>query len=271
MAPTEAGNRVWRWGAWVPAPATEPPPPGGTGVRFLQFNMCGSACNKGDVFGVVNALRDTILDYRPDIVLLNEACLGQVDRLWDELAARGHEVTACFGASTGRSLCPGAEGERWYGNAVLSAGAGTGEPQMLPLPNRPRLAEQRSVIAMTADLRGVQAWVSATHLAPRVKDLEYNRRQVTEVARIHHDRLAAGQPVVFGGDFNATPGDLAEIRGPGRGFRDVDHAGNGPTFKRDKIDYIFLDRGHFTDPTGEVTRSSFSDHRPLKGSATLRL
>lgn len=270
MAGTPSGSRVWRWGIWVAGLPADPPSSDVTGLRFLQFNMCGSACNKGDVFGVVNALRDTILDFRPDIVLLNEACLGQVDRLWDQLTWYGIDTTACFGATTGRSRCPGGEGERWYGNAILTQGAGIGAPEMLALPNRPRLAEQRSILSMAADLRGVPALVSATHLAPRTKDPEYNRLQITELVRIQNERASKGAPVVFGGDFNATPDQLTEIGGPGGRFQDVDHAHNEPTFKREKIDYIFLGTERFASLSGDVTGSSFSDHRPLKGSATLK-
>ncbi|HEX2149450.1 MAG TPA: endonuclease/exonuclease/phosphatase family protein [Actinomycetota bacterium] len=231
--------------------------------------MCGSACNKGSTGRVVTALRDSILDFAPDITLLNEACLAQVDAVWDQLDEEGFTTSACFGATAGRSLCPGPEGERWYGNAVLSRGVGIGQPEAVKLPNRPRLAEQRAIISMAADLKGVPAMVSSAHLAPREKDEVFNRRQITELARIHNDRAAAGNVVIFGGDFNATPGQVKEITGPGGRFRDVDHADLSPTFSRRKIDYVLLDSAHFFGLTASVTRSPVSDHRLLKGRARL--
>ncbi|HYO00043.1 MAG TPA: hypothetical protein VEU28_10255, partial [Actinomycetota bacterium] len=71
------------------------------------------------------------------------------------------------------------------------------------------------------------------------------------------------------GDFNATPGRVKEMTGPGGRFRDVDHAGLAPTFSRRKIDYILLDSAHFSRLTASVTKSAVSDHRLLKGRARL--
>ncbi|MEX0790213.1 MAG: endonuclease/exonuclease/phosphatase family protein, partial [Actinomycetota bacterium] len=238
-------------------------------VKLLQFNMCGSACNKGDTRTVVDSLRDTILDFEPDICLLNEACRAQVDRLWDRLDLSGFTTSGCFGATAGRSECPGREGERWYGNAVLSRGVGIGKPEAIVLPNKPRLAEQRGAILMACDLRGTPAVVASAHLAPRGKDEEFNRRQISELARIQNERAAAGNVVIFGGDFNATPDQLKEITGEGGRFLDVDHTGHAATFSKHKIDYILLDTGHFSRLSASVTKSGVSDHRLLKGRATL--
>lgn len=271
MAPTPSGPKVWRWGRWVSEPPSSPPASNVSGVKFFEFNMCGSVCNKGDVIGVVDALRDSILSYRPDVVLLNEACLGQVDRLYDQLVLNGYQMNGSFGATTGVSACPGAEGERWFGNAVLTRGAGIGAPEMIALPNRPTLAEQRSIISMAAGLRGVRALVSATHLTPRAKDEEYNRLQITEVARIHNERAFLGNVVVLGGDFNAIPDQLHEIYPPAGRFQEIDHPENEATYSTRKIDYIFLNVEKFSGLWGDATSSRWSDHRPLKGSATLRI
>lgn len=237
-------------------------------MRLLQFNMCGSSCNKGSTGKLVTTLRDSILDFQPDICLLNEACLAQIDRLWEQLELAGYSNSACFGATAGRSHCPGPEGERWYGNAILSRGVGIGEPEAIPLPNQPHLFEQRGIISMTADLRGVPAHVSATHLA-QSKDGEFNRRQMSALTEIQNARAGAGNVVIFGGDFNVTPGILKEITGPGGLFQEVDHAGLSPTLNRRKIDYILLDNAHFSRLSGRVTHSPVSDHRLLKGRATL--
>ena len=250
------------------SPLLEPPLDTSPEVRLLQFNMCGSSCNRGSTGKVVTALRDSILAFQPDICLLNEACLAQIDRLWEQLDLAGYSYSACFGATSGRSQCPGPEGERWYGNAVLSRGVGIGEPGAIALPNKPHLHEQRSVISMAAELRGVPAIVSATHLA-QSKDGEFNPRQMTAVAKIQNERAAAGNVVIFGGDFNATPDKLVEITGPQGRFREVDHADLSPTLNRRKIDYIFVDRTHFSGLSGSVTKSAVSDHRLLTARATL--
>jgi endonuclease/exonuclease/phosphatase family metal-dependent hydrolase len=75
--------------------------------------------------------------------------------------------------------------------------------------------------------------------------------------------------VIFGGDFNATPGQLKEILGPKGLFRDVAQANPAPTFARRKIDYILLDTSHFSRLSSSVTKSAVSDHRLLKGKAVL--
>lgn len=251
------------------SPLLEPPLKWSSEVKLIQFNMCGSACNKGDTGPVVDTLRNSILDFKPDVCLLNEACLAQVDRLWDRLDLSGFTTSGCFGATAGRSMCPGREGERWYGNAVLSRGVGIGEPEAIQLPNRPRLAEQRGAISMTCDLRGTPALVASAHLAPRSKDEEFHLRQISELAQIQNERAAAGNVVIFGGDFNATPDQLKEITAADGQFLDVDHARQAATFSKHKIDYILLDRGHFSHLSASVTRSEVSDHRLLKGRATL--
>jgi endonuclease/exonuclease/phosphatase family metal-dependent hydrolase len=240
-------------------------------MRFLQFNMCGSLCNKGDVVGVVGAILNTILSFRPDIVSLNEACLAQVDRLWTLLKQNNVTMSGCFGATTGRSLCPGAEGQRWYGNAILSRGYGIGSPELIELPNRPEHPEKRRVVSMLTDPRGVRLHVSSTHLVPRAADEEYNSKQVTEVARIHNARAASGSAVMIGCDLNATPDQITEILSPGGHFRDVDFQDNEATYSTRKIDYLLLNRERFEHLSGDATTSSYSDHRPLRGRATFKL
>ena len=248
-----------------------PPPDSDVpGVRFFQFNMCGSACNEGDVVGVVIAIRDSVLRSRPDVLALNETCLAQADRLWEQLRRRGVTMSGCFGATTGRSLCPGEEGKRWYGNAVFSLGVGIGSPELIALPNRPGRSEQRSVISMRTDLRGVESFVSSTHLIPRAWDEEYNRLQISEVARIHNACADAGHCVVLAGDLNGSPRQLSEITLPAGHFQDVDYADNEPTYSTWKSDYILLNTESFHSLSGDATRSIYSDHRPLRGQATLR-
>ncbi|HVL50581.1 MAG TPA: endonuclease/exonuclease/phosphatase family protein [Actinomycetota bacterium] len=270
MAPTPSSTGVWRWGRWSSEGSAPPPTFEHPEVRFLEFNMCGSACNQGNLVGVVNATRDSILSYRPDVVLLNEVCLGQADRLVELLALRGFPVSGCFGATTRVSRCTTVSGERWYGNAVLTRGAGIGTPAMIRLPNRPGLAEQRSVISMAAEIRGVRALVSATHLTPRTKDELYNRLQIAELASIQNQRALEGNVVVFGGDLNAAPSHLQELYQPAGRFREVDYPRNRATYSIHKIDFIFLNVESFFGLSGKVTRSRWSDHRPLRGAATLR-
>src|SRR5689334_16588256 len=56
--------------------------PGPAAVRqsYLQFNMCGNACNHGDL-AVVHNLEQTIGADHPSVVTLNEMCANQFERL----------------------------------------------------------------------------------------------------------------------------------------------------------------------------------------------
>lgn len=231
--------------------------------------MCGSACNEGDVGSLVDVLRDSILDFEPDVCLLNEACLAQIDRLWDRLDLSGFTTSACFGATSGHSRCPGRPAERWYGNAVMSRGVGIGRPETIQLPNPPRVKEQRGAVSMTAALRGVEATISSAHLVPGGRYTEFNRRQLAELARIQADRAATGKVVIFGGDFNATPDCLERFTGPEGAFVDVDHERPAATCGRRKIDYILVDAAHFCGLSASTVKTSVSDHRLLRGRATL--
>jgi endonuclease/exonuclease/phosphatase family metal-dependent hydrolase len=233
--------------------------------------MCGSVCNKGDVGAVVNATANTILSFRPDIVSLNEACLAQVDRLWTVLKQNNVTMAGCLVVTTGRSQCPGAEGQRWYGNALLSTGQGIGSPELIELPNRPGIAELRRVVSMHTVLRGMKLAASSTHLVPRAADEQYNRLQVTELARVHNERAAAGSAVVLGADLNATPDQITEILSPGGHFRDVDFQDYEATYSTRKIDYVLLNVERFERLSGDATSSSYSDHRPLRGWATFKV
>lgn len=269
MAPTPIGDRVWRWGTWVADPPEETAIGGKAHISLLQFNVCGSHCNKGGV-EVVDAMIRSIQRRPADVVILNELCLAQADDLWTKLKSRGLAVSGCFGASTGISRCPGEPNEGWYGNAVFSAGVGIGAPELHPLPTRPEAHEQRNATSMRSSLQGRDFHLSSVHLSPRSSKDDYNRRQIAEVARLHNARVKAGEVVVLGGDFNVTADHLRSIYEPAGMFREVDYPLNSATYKNRKIDYIFLSRPHFEGLSGKVTQSKFSDHRPLLGEATLR-
>jgi endonuclease/exonuclease/phosphatase family metal-dependent hydrolase len=266
-APIPAGDRLWRWGTWLEEPPGDEPPAGEVRLKLLQFNMCGSKCNRGRL-GIVDALTRSIVERGADLVLLNEACLNQVESLNTRLRGRGFVTSGCFGASTGRSLCAGAEGERWYGNAVFASGPAVGAPDRWELANRPTASEKRNVTSMQAVLKGRGVAIACAHLSPEGGD-GYNERQVSEVAGRYNSMAREGKTVVLGGDFNTGLDRLRSIYLPSGSFSEIDDVGRAPTFKTRKIDFIFLSYPHFTAISGRVTRSRFSDHRPLAGEATL--
>lgn len=268
MSATPSGNGVWRWGRWL----EESPPRrvvSGAEVRLLQFNMCGSACNEGEVDRVSGSMVRTMLEDPPDIALLNEVCLAQADKLVEKLEGAGLRYSGAFGSTSGTTRCPGPPGERWYGNLVLCRSAGLGEPTSQPLPNRAHLHEKRATVTMDTDLFGVPVTVTSVHLAPWTRDEEFNRLQAAEVIRVQNSLAATGRAVVVGGDFNALPEFLAGFGPPGGHFREVDHSRNSPTMGRRKIDHIFLSAGDFSEVRAQVVAAAHSDHRMLRARALL--
>lgn len=248
------------------ASAAQPSSSGGQ-VTFLQFNICGSACNQGDVDRLVPRLRDVVLELDPDVVTLNEVCLAQADALTEQL--RGHAQSAAFAATAAVSRCPGEPGSRWYGNAILSKRPGVGAPEIAALPNRPKAVEQRSVLSMRTPLPDAVTVVSVTHLVPR-RNRKLNERQIAAVFALQSARAGAGEVVVLAGDLNATPQQVSAAADIG-GFVDIDHLKAAPTLKGRKIDYVLLDGRYFTPLAATVRKmTELSDHRCLYGRTELR-
>ena len=56
-------------------------------ARVMQFNICGAICNHGTVAkagagnDVVEDVQRRVVGFKPGIVLLNEVCVGQFNRL----------------------------------------------------------------------------------------------------------------------------------------------------------------------------------------------
>jgi endonuclease/exonuclease/phosphatase family metal-dependent hydrolase len=228
-------------------------------LTFLQFNLCGSACDTR--FTVVADLEREIRGHTPQpyVVTLNEVCRGQYAKLVADLHYAGHfEPTV-------RDRCwDGSD----YGIAILVRTGAVTLAGSWPLP-APAGGEPRRL----ACVRDRLLVGCVTHLDT---DPANTPSQVAEVAA----RTASLSPVVVvGGDFNATP-DSAALRPMDAGFREVGGAptggcaaarcGSRPGFARPtrKIDYVFLSRGDFADPVARTGDAPHSDHVPLWASAT---
>lgn len=239
-----------------------------TSYTVLQFNMCGNASHCPDPDGVPDAIVRSVTghDPQPIVVTLNEVCANQLDYVVSELASYGYTgVHDPTGPTCGNGTA--------YGNALL-VNSGLGAVDTWELPN-PGGNEPRGLMCAAVEAAGFRACV--THISQHDED---QAEQIRAVADTLDPLLDAGERVLLGGDFNVPPDD-AEISplygscypdGVGR-FAEAD---SDPPCTRTgewtvgtgKIDYVFFSE-HFTNLTGDVTHSDYSDHAPVWATATL--
>jgi endonuclease/exonuclease/phosphatase family metal-dependent hydrolase len=160
-------------------------------------------------------------------------------------------------------------GQSAYGTAVLSRYPIVSVDNT-HLPNAPG-GQQRGLLKVVVDVRGVEVSVYNTHLQNRMEALRV--RQMGTVASIMR---ADPNPIILGGDFNATPRsqplriafsvvDDPWSSGVGVGSQ-LTHPSTRP---RGRIDYL-LHRGPGLAPTStDVLARTPSDHRAVRASYTL--
>lgn len=247
----------------APAPAEAAAP-----VRVLDYNFCGAICNKGVVNrpgndnDVAEDVRNRIVAFRPHLVMLQEACLGQFERIRSLLKGSSWRMDGVFRAQRQDGRCQGGSG---FGDAVLTAGH-VGSREVLDLPDLG--GENRAVLCLNTDAHGA-VLACALHLVTGHGGAGRREHtlQLHSAARQLNNK-AAGRAVIVGGDWNATPGKMGPLLGPGGRFFDVDPQ-KAPT-RGTKIDYIGFSRTHFASPSGGPVHSKWSDHRILQGTAIRR-
>jgi endonuclease/exonuclease/phosphatase family metal-dependent hydrolase len=240
-----------------------PAPP----VRLLVFNIHAGkdASEKPSLDGVASLINST----RADIVLLQEvdrgtARSGHVDQV-QTLADRTHYSTAF-----GPSLLHYDGGE--YGIAALSSGS-IGFQLTVPLPVYPVQTraggshEPRVALVALATIRGHLWRAINTHLDPA--EGPARAQEVSELADLVRQQLAAGTALVIGGDFNSTPDNPVLRPLADADMRDAWKEcgkGEGHTYPAanpsKRIDYLFL-TGDVHCSAAEVLDTQVSDHRPL--------
>jgi endonuclease/exonuclease/phosphatase family metal-dependent hydrolase len=236
---------------------------------YLQFNMCGNACNHGDL-AVARNLERTVTADRPVAVTLNEVCENQYDRLRAGLPGYAGRFDP-----TGPVCGNGAR----YGNAVLVAGPGLEPAGSWQLPN-PAADETRRLMCVRA--RGLV--VCVTHISFAAGNIAPQIDAVAATLRA----FPGDEPIVLGGDFNTDPADerlnpMYSNRydsGTGR-FTEADSRTsrsrigvdgvNDTTFARHKLDYIFLADGHWSTARAAVVDAGhgLSDHGALLATTTV--
>ncbi|MGW2657505.1 endonuclease/exonuclease/phosphatase family protein [Streptomyces sp. NPDC001478] len=236
----------------LPADAPAKPVPN----RVMTWNIC-NPCKDGDP----NAGRAAeIATYAPQVIGLQEACVGDVERIVERLRYRyGLTYHVTYGSVLRSwSRCGGVPWKPGgFGQAILSAAPMTDTENVEYADGG---SEDRGYLAVTTLVDGRPVRVFNTHFAQRRQE-SVRAKQAAALAKAvgRYDRT------IVLGDFNAVP-EAGELAPMWRLFADAD-AGCGPsgtggctptTDWRSKFDYIFL-RGFA--PVGQRVRlTPYSDH-----------
>ncbi|MER7515865.1 FG-GAP-like repeat-containing protein [Streptomyces sp. NPDC126499] len=169
-------------------PATAPP------VRTLTYNVCGAyTCQSAlDLPTWTGKIKDQVLTWDTDALMLQELCFGQWAALRDALPG----YTGVWTSTTTASGCAKWSGDTRFGLGVfVKAPAVDRYAAALTVPAG---EEPRAVLCARGPVDGRTTLACTTHLAQYILP-DNGSAQV--LARI--DTWAAGLPVVLGGDFNA--------------------------------------------------------------------
>ena len=258
------------------AVATPTPTASATGdIRLFQFNMCGRVCPWPAQVKTA-AVIDSLDQFHPAAVSLNEVCRSEFSGIVAGIASRGWKMSAAFLVTRKAACNDGAD----YGNAVLTrAEIGTVD-QTIYKAQGPDHNEFRGLLCVTADLGLRPTRICSTHIVNSGPDPtgSIRRRQIAQAASLVG---ASGVPVVLMGDFNLPPGDqgLDRIYTPAHpgGIGAFDEVDQGPGKCRcgevtqrsgEKIDYVFVTARDFDIVNSQATHADFSDHDSLRGWVT---
>ncbi|MEU4688698.1 FG-GAP-like repeat-containing protein [Actinoplanes sp. NPDC023714] len=241
-------------------------------VRVLSYNVCGAyTCQyTGAAATWTQTLDQTIQRWDADVLMLQETCRGQFDRLTAVLGPRGYKgvfhASADAGNATVANGCPKWGGALEFGLATFVRTSST-QALSFDLAVPENFTTAPSVLCTRSPVDGQMTLVCNAHLAQGVYNgtvMDNGMSQIMPQLGV----WAAGLPVLFGGDFNARP-TYAAIKvlrndlglGP---WAEVDEADNQPTTGA-KIDYVFAPTRHFDSLQGTVEDPGLSDHRLLVG------
>ena len=244
--------------------------------NYMQFNMCGNACNSGGL-AVATDVENSVENRSPQpfVVTLNEVCENQYQQLWRNL-------TPYYGFfdATGPTCSNGAR----YGNAILVRTSSFTRLGPWTLPN-PGGNETRHLVCLKIPMSGNLPMVACvTHIDYHSVNIAPQIKRVAEIAGSYYSTSG----VLVGGDFNTTPSSTAlnpmyrsayspsgtglfnEVDAPSslsRTYKSTSY--NEGTFQDGrKLDYIFLSSPDWTGFSGDATSAVRSDHVVLWGHAT---
>jgi endonuclease/exonuclease/phosphatase family metal-dependent hydrolase len=237
-------------------------------VKVISFNVCGNVCRHGEVTDTAQNIARQIRDRQASVAMLQELCYSQFLGVRKLLAKRGY--SAVFGQSTTGGQCDDRDHRhgRGFGVAIVARGAVDGTlVRRLPSPHGVR-QEPRVALAARVRLAGRPTLVVNTHTAPGGPNLALQ----LDAVRNWLVPIAAGKPVIFGGDLNSMP-DNAGLAGFAAAFREADERAVPlntfiPTPR--KIDYIFGSQLFLTPRSASTACGTISDHCLYQGTFVTR-
>jgi endonuclease/exonuclease/phosphatase family metal-dependent hydrolase len=258
----------------------------GPPARVFQFNMCG-VVDRCDSDGrpdaeAIAAIGRSVLDFRPDILTLNELCGRQFDALNQHFIDIGYPMHGVFDGDVEHDNCADGPATGPAGKALFSHEPVVGQPNVT-----------QSMGCASTRLRGRTIQACVVHLpATGADDARAAARAAADAV---NPFVLAGIPVIVSGDFNLEPDDsgLDAFYNHDGGFglfNESDETDRAfcPEARDDfqescrsgevtfptivfpkKFDYVFVSRGGFVEPRGDATTTDVSDHVPLRGRASL--
>lgn len=221
-------------------------------LRVMSWNLHHGAGMDGKI--ELSRIASIIKKERPDVVLLQEVDNQTSRSAKVDQAAELAKLTGMHGVF-GKAMAYAGGG---YGQAILTKIETTANI-VHPLPSS---AEPRIAFEATVTIHGTAIKVITAHL-----DLNAEKRlaQATELNRLFADTT---QPIILGGDFNATPGSPA-ITQLANHWHATEKSAPTLTSPADhpieEIDHFFIKGCTLTSPVTVLPEAMASDHRPLIG------
>ncbi|MBB4760351.1 endonuclease/exonuclease/phosphatase family protein [Amorphoplanes digitatis] len=233
-------------------------------VEVFTFNVCGNLCRHGEVALTAKHIAGQIRRRETSVAMLQELCYSQYLGIRRLLVKRGY--SAVFARATTGGQCDNDDRRhgRGFGVAIVARGTLYGKVvRRLPSPH-PGRQEPRVALGARLRVAGRPILVVTTHTAPSGPNLAL---QLATVQR-WLEPIAAGRPVILGGDLNSPP-DSLDLVPFATMFQEADgRAEPLPTFipKWIKIDYLFGSRGFLTPRSATTACGDLSDHCLYVGS-----
>jgi endonuclease/exonuclease/phosphatase family metal-dependent hydrolase len=234
-------------------------------LRVMSYNIHHGEGVDGKVD--LERIAKLIVEARADVVALQEVDRGTERTQKRDLPAELAKLTGLIVRFDKNIAHQGGD----YGNAVL-----TKFPLKSAKNTHLKMAgpgEQRGIQQLLLDVRGREVLFLNTHLDHRRDEAE----RLLSAAQVSEIVAGAGKlPVIFCGDFNATPESQTSARLQEFLTDTWAVVGRGPGFTipvakpAKRIDYVWISREFIEPLTMEVLRSNASDHLPVVAELRLK-